>query len=262
MREPFHSLGTALSWLLLPGHCHLCLLPSRRPRDLCTYCQAALPWQLAPCPGCALSPWPDRQADHPMRIGNLCLPCRRRKRPVREAVRVVAPLNYRDAAQWLVRQQKQHRGVRSVVASRLLAELLGDAILASYGASMPLPEVVVPVPLHWRRLAARRYNQAERIADWLARRLQLPLQLRAARRTRATPSQQGLGQRARAANVANAFVATPAVAGLRVAIVDDVLTTGATVRALARALRAAGASEIHVWAAARAPLRHSAGSPR
>jgi ComF family protein len=112
---------------------------------------------------------------------------------------------------------------------------------------------VLPVPLHSARLRERGYNQALEIARVLARRLKLPLATDAVRRTRATATQTTLPRTQRARNVRNAFaVRTDELNGKHVAIVDDVMTSGHTIDALAKVLRRAGAKEISVWIIARA----------
>lgn len=118
-------------------------------------------------------------------------------------------------------------------------------------------DVVIPVPLHWRRRAARRFNQSAELARGVARGLEKPLDLNALLRPNPTPSQDGKNRFERSANVADAFTVSKGgrkrLAGQRVLIVDDVLTTGATVAACAAALRDAGAAETHIVVFALAP---------
>jgi ComF family protein len=111
-------------------------------------------------------------------------------------------------------------------------------------------DALLPVPLHWRREAYRGFNQATEIAKPLASLLGLPL-LRGLRRSKATPFQSGLAATDRTRNLRGAFGATRAIRHSHVLIVDDVLTTGATVRAVAKALRANGVSEVSVLTVAR-----------
>ncbi len=121
-------------------------------------------------------------------------------------------------------------------------------------------DALVPMPLHWRRYWQRGFNQAGLLAAELSRRSGIPL-LRAVRRKRATAPQTGLTSARRRANVANAFVPSGRpVRGLRVLLVDDVLTTGATAAACARALRSAGAAHVAVLTVARADRRARAAS--
>ena len=114
-------------------------------------------------------------------------------------------------------------------------------------------DVIVPVPLHPTKQREREFNQAERLARRLGRTLDIPVQTRWLRRTTATRTQTLLSRTERAANVRHAF--TPArglkLDGERIVLIDDVLTTGATTNACAKALRDAGASQVCVWTVAR-----------
>jgi len=125
-------------------------------------------------------------------------------------------------------------------------------------------DALVPVPLHWRRLWGRRFNQAAQLAKVVAATRGLPVLTAALKRTRATPQQVGLSRTERAVNVQGAFAVTEegkaAIHGKRLILVDDVLTSGATVDACARALLRAGAGNVDVLvfarvvAAARPPI--------
>ena len=125
--------------------------------------------------------------------------------------------------------------------------------LASRVREEPRPDVLVAVPLSRARLRERGFNQSIEIARAVGRELGLPHERHAVRKMRETPAQQGLGRRARQANLRDAFRCDVSLAGRRVAIVDDVLTTGATARALSRVLNRAGAAQVFVWTVARAP---------
>lgn len=115
------------------------------------------------------------------------------------------------------------------------------------------PDVVVPVPLHRRRLAERGYNQALELARPLARALAAPVDVSLCARIRPTREQSALGAGARRANLRGAF-AVAGSAPSSIAIVDDVLTTGSTAGALAHVLRQAGAAHVSIWICARATL--------
>ncbi len=117
-----------------------------------------------------------------------------------------------------------------------------------------LPEdidAVLPVPLHWRRRWFRGFNQADEIAAPVARHLGVPL-IRCVRRIRSTPFQSGLSARERAKNLRKAFVAREDVCHRHVLVVDDVITTGTTVRKVARVLKQAGVEKVSALAVARA----------
>lgn len=141
-----------------------------------------------------------------------------------------------------------------LAGGRLLAELLADALAREprLGARDVL---LLPVPLAGDRLAERGYNQALELARPLARRLGLTLAVDGLARIRATPRQAGLSARARRRNLRGAFAASAVVRGRRVLLVDDVMTTGATLRECARVLHRAGAREVGVVVLARAPAR-------
>jgi len=114
-------------------------------------------------------------------------------------------------------------------------------------------DLIVPVPLHATKLREREFNQAARLANHLGRALQLPVAVRTLKRTRPTRTQTLLTRQQRAENMHNAFAvrSRDGLAGKRIVLVDDVLTTGATTNACAKALRAAGAAEVCVWTVAR-----------
>ena len=139
-------------------------------------------------------------------------------------------------------------------------EFLGEELAGGLHSSLAEAErevdVVVPIPLHWRRRLTRGYNQAEAIARPLAGLLGLPL-VRALRRRRHTRAQARLSRVAREHNLRLAFAPVPhqcaRIASRRLLLVDDVVTTGATLEAAAECLREQGATEIRAVTAARTP---------
>lgn len=110
-------------------------------------------------------------------------------------------------------------------------------------------DAVVPVPLHKRRLSRRGYNQSALLAEALSARVGVPVREDLLRRTRNTKTQTVLNARQRARNLHGAFEASPAAKGMRLLLIDDVRTTGATLSECARALRAAGAVAVYACAA-------------
>ncbi len=162
--------------------------------------------------------------------------------------RARAAVRYDDIARTMVHALKygDRLDLAPVMArwmARAGADLLGEA------------DIVAPVPLHWRRMWARRFNQSATLARLLAEPRGLPVSYAALKRVKATPQQVGLTRTERAANVQGAFRVDAAgkaeIAGRTVLLVDDVLTSGATVDACARALLRAGARQVDVLVFAR-----------
>jgi ComF family protein len=119
----------------------------------------------------------------------------------------------------------------------------------------PLPDALVPVPLYRGRLAERGYNQSLELAKTVAAEIGLPVLPRVCRRVRPTLAQSSLSPAARRRNVRGAFSIEPRSLPPRLAIVDDVMTSGQTVIELARVLRESGVEWIEVWCLARAVRR-------
>ena len=209
---------------LFPARCLGC---GRRGEAFCTACWQALPRLHPPlCPRCS----------RPEHSGARCQACRHAP-PALGAVR--APCAYAGALRLAIQRLKYHR-------ERHLAGPLARLLLECLQARPLEVDAVVPVPLDGSRGRARGYNQAALLAAPVADALAVPLAADRLRRTRATRPQVGLSGRERRANVRGAFACSEAgsVAGLRVLLVDDVMTTGATLEACAEALVAAGAARV------------------
>lgn len=128
-------------------------------------------------------------------------------------------------------------------------------ILCAANGSLPTDiQAILPVPLHWRRKLRRGFNQAEEIAKPVAKALRVPI-TRCVRRHKATAQQTGLDASARVRNLDHAFTVSKAVKRKHILVIDDVITTGATVEALAKALIQAGAAQVSALAVARASAR-------
>jgi ComF family protein len=162
--------------------------------------------------------------------------------------RARAAVRYDDVARTLVHAFKY--------GDRLdLAPTMGRWMATAGRTLLSEADALVPVPLHWRRQWARRFNQSALLAEVIAKASALPVTYRALKRVKATPQQVGLSQSARAQNVQGAFRVPPdgkaEVAGRRLILVDDVLTSGATTDACARALLRAGAAQVDALVFAR-----------
>jgi ComF family protein len=118
-------------------------------------------------------------------------------------------------------------------------------------------DALVPLPLHWRKRWERGFNQSELLARELSRRTGIPVR-KLVRRSKSTAAQAGLTSAKRRANMSMAFRATRPLAGLRLVLIDDVLTTGSTAASCARALKRAGAVHVTVLTVARVDRRVAA----
>jgi ComF family protein len=131
-----------------------------------------------------------------------------------------------------------------------LAEPLADMIMEKL-QEQSSPDLIIPMPLHPQRLKERGFNQSLEIARHLANRMQLPMEAAAVVRTKFSPPQASLPLKARVKNMKHAFACTRRFDGLRIALVDDVMTTGASLNALAKAIKDAGAEQVECWVLAR-----------
>lgn len=154
-------------------------------------------------------------------------------------------------ADWIHRFKFQQQDWLDMALARLL---LLEILQQRRECYIELPEVILPVPLFWQRQWQRGYNQATRIALHLARWLNIPLDMQSAQRLRPTASQRELTASQRRRNVKHAFGYSPAKPYRRVAIIDDVVTTGATLNALCAELRKQGVKEIQVWTLAKTEI--------
>lgn len=222
--------------LLYPPTCVLCARNAATGLDLCSDCRAELPYQGPACPVCGI---PLRGTD----ARTLCGRCQRRP-PSFD--RTFALFRFAPPVDGLVRSLKFRQ---KLACGRILGTLLASALAAD---NAPLPDLLVPVPLHARRQRQRGYNQALELTRPVARRLGVPVAARRCRRVRETAAQAELDAGDRGANVRGAFAWRGPPPPLHVAIVDDVVTTGHTVEEVARVLRRLGAQRVEVWCAARA----------
>ncbi len=220
---------------LFPSYCSLCKWRCPGPLPLCPDCRDELPANDHACRLCASPLAPATSG-----VCGTCL----QSPPAFD--RAIAPWLYGEYLAYLVHRWK-------FSGARHLTTLLADLWLQQV-ATPPAVDAVVPVPLHWLRHWRRGYNQAELLAAALQRRRpQLQLATGLLQRSRRTAAQSSMTAEARRRNLKGAFTAAGGCANLRLAVVDDVLTTGATAEAVASALKASGASHVEIWCLARTP---------
>ena len=237
------------SFLLLPGVCRLCCMPSARDLELCSDCAQALPRIDRPCNRCGLS----------CRYANMttCAKCLLNP-PIYE--HCIVPYRYAGVVRYL---HHRFKFSQDLAAGQLLSELLAEHVARQLvgleaDQAVQVPEVIAPLPTHWWRRLRRGFNQTEVIAKTLAARLRRPVLTAALGRVHQGRAQQGLSAEQRVANVMGAFkVRRRRVGAIRnrsVALVDDVMTTGATAAEAAGALLEAGAKSVVIWCVARATI--------
>lgn len=208
---------------LLQPDCAFCGLPRLPTIPLCAGCYTDLPW-LA------------HQANHP-------LP---------DTLATLSAFAYHPPVSSLLLQLKFGKNLRTLAT---LGELTAQGILPQIPA---VPDAILPVPLHRSRLREREFNQAVELARPLAAKLRVPLLLHEVTRSKATQRQTELTLEQRQQNVQHAFVVNKTLRYRHIAIVDDVITTGATVGALVKLLVSQGVEQVQVWSCARAVQRQTA----
>lgn len=238
MNEPWKvdAIASRALRVVLPLRCLLCGDHGSDGIDLCAGCTNDFTLNQPCCSRCALP------LKAPAPLCGQCL--------VRDPVFAAAwaPFLYTHPLDLL---EARFKFRRDLAAGRVLAELMVMRVRVD-GPALPL--LIVPVPLHRLRLRERGYNQALELALPLARALGIPLRHDALIRTRPTPPQTGLDAKARRRNLRGAFEVAPTVEWpAHVVLLDDVMTTGATLREAAKTLHRAGVNRVDVWALARAP---------
>lgn len=162
--------------------------------------------------------------------------------------RAWAPLRYAHPLDLL---EARFKFRADLAAGRVLSSLMIERAAVD---APDLPGLLIPIPLHAKRLRERGYNQTLELLRPLAQALDVPLRADALVRVRATPPQTGLDAAARKRNLRGAFAVAPnATLPAHVALFDDVMTTGATLREAAQTLLRAGVARVDAWALARAP---------
>ena len=225
----------SLSALMYPPVCLVCGLAGRDGLDCCSGCEAELPALTAACRRCGLAT----------------------PSPVSRCGRCLSRLPHFDTTfpgfAWegeIERLVHRFKFRHDLASGRVLAALLARRLTLS-GA--PRPDLMVPVPLHYRRRLMRGYNQSELLCRDLSLHLAGLPWLAALRRRRPTHAQSGLPAARRRGNVRSAFALRWLPPGARhIALVDDVMTTGATLDECARVLKRAGVQRVDVWVVARA----------
>lgn len=234
----YNWLKNTLSRWLPDSACVLCGQSTGSAHSLCTPCNNDLPWLERCSPLCSRCLQP-QASDH-------CQHCQQHP-PVADQLH--AAFAYQFPVDRLIPAFKFHH---QLAAGRALAEAWATRLAAR---AEPLPQLLLPVPLHQQRLQERGFNQAEKLARALGQALHIPVAHDLLLHPHATASLHKLDRVDRSRAIRRAFALNAGqqhrLRGAHVALVDDVITTGATSDALASLLRQAGVDHIEVWALAR-----------
>lgn len=232
---------------LLPHHCALCDFPSHRSFALCAGCEQNLMPNLHACQQCGIPmsefghQGPEARSNHPLKCGA----CLTNPPPFTQ---VIAPWLYEECMGHLIQRWKFQK---ERALTPLLYALWRRRVTAPIEA-----DVIAPIPLHWKRRWHRGFNQAALFTQCIHKGLEnspTTLHTTLLRRRRATMAQSGITAAQRQHNLVDAFTVRKRCDNLRIALVDDVVTTGATAAAAAVALKRAGAAEIQIICLARTP---------
>lgn len=216
---------------LLKSFCLLCADYDGKIHGLCTNCYESLPWHTAAkCPQCAL-----------ISDGRLCGNCLNAS-PEFDATHAL--LTYGYPIDGLLQQYKYNDMLH-------LAKVFAEFFRTLPNVSENDIDLIIPMPMHSQRLRERGYNQALEIARYLAKSLDLPLDYLACQRIKLMPPQAGLPLKDRVKNVRGVFECNATLQNVKIAIVDDVMTTGASLNELAKTLKKAGAARVECWVIAR-----------
>jgi ComF family protein len=224
-------------WLLRT--CVVCHHPSNGAQDLCKACASYLPIIEQGCQRCA-TPLP---CSHDSMICGHCL----KTPPPFDALYTL--YHYKQpVTRWILDLKFNYQ----LLYAKLLGEQLLEKIQSTWYTAPPLPDLIIPVPLHPHRLRERGFNQAVEIARPIAKALQIPLSTNIIQRIKPTLPQATLSSDARRDNIEHAFAVTSTISQKHIALIDDVVTTGNTVIELSRTLKRHGIQKIDIWCIARA----------
>lgn len=239
IRKLLKQINKGITHCLFPYHCILCHDKANRDFDLCIECEELLPWLKNICIYCA--------APLIFSTQSVCGACLKKPSPFHK---LCVFFSYSETIKKLITGLKfQQRLIYAHILGTLVAEKI-----RSYYQSEELPDIIIPVPLHKKRLYERGFNQAIELARPISKKLNLRIDYKRCKRVINTAAQSMLPANQRSSNVKNAFVAHQSLANQHVALLDDVMTTGHTLIEMSHALYDVGVKRIDVWCCARTYL--------
>ncbi len=232
------QINKRISHCLFPYHCILCHGKSDRNLDLCIECEQSLPWLKNVCNYCSA----------PLVIPQtVCGRCLNKTFPFDK---LSIFFSYTEIIKKMIIGLKfQQR----LIYAHILGTLLAEKISSEY-QNENLPDIIIPVPLHKKRLSERGFNQAIELARPISKKLNIRIGYKCCKRVINTAAQSTLPANQRSTNVKNAFSAKKNLEKQHIALLDDVMTTGHTLIEISRALHDVGVKRIDVWCCARTYL--------
>lgn len=233
------QINKGITHFFFPYHCILCNDKANRELDLCINCEEFLPWLKNVCAYCAAPlAFPTQSA---------CGTCLKKPLPFHK---LYVFFSYTEIIKKFVIGLKfQQR----LVYAHILGALLAEKISSQY-QNEKLPDIIIPIPLHKKRLNERGFNQVIELARPISKKLNIPIDYKRCKRIVNTAAQSKLPANQRSNNMKNAFVAHRNLAYQHIALLDDVITTGHTITEMSRALYNVGVKRIDVWCCARTYL--------
>ncbi len=234
------QINRGLTHCFLPFNCILCNEETGRKLDLCVDCEEYLPWLKNVCIYCA--------APLPFETEFCCGACSKKPLPFH---RICIIFSYTEIVKKLITALKFQK---RLIYAHILGSLLAEQISLQYQEDK-FPDLIIPVPLHRKRLYERGFNQAMELARPISKRLNIPIDYTGCTRVHNTIAQSKLPKNQRSTNVKNAFAVQQYLSPKQhIALLDDVMTTGHTLTELSRALYYVGVKRIDVWCCARTYL--------
>jgi ComF family protein len=225
--------------------CVLCDTPTDSAFSLCHACILELPYNHYACPHCGRGLSIDSTDESEAIAASICENCQIAPPLYNETV---SPFIYTAAIRYLIIGLKFNK---QLLYAHLLGTLLADAVQDHYSPH-DLPEFLLPVPLHKNRVRRRGFNQSVEISRIVSQRLQIPILSKHLIKTHATAPQAELSAQQRQKNLRHSFQINDKIPNARIAIIDDVITTGSTMNEVTRIVQKTGIkSSIYAWSCAR-----------
>lgn len=237
----FSNLKRSLLQCFYPIHCVLCQELTNHSDDFCKDCLLLLPWMKNACLRCGNALFKNAYS-----ICDRCI-----SNPPKFDISVI-PFNYQKPISDMISLLKFNQ---KIIYSRILAKLMIKR-LEQIHQQFLLPELIIPIPLHVKRLRERGFNQALEIAKPIGKYFNIPVDFTTCHRIKETEPQSLLPAKKRRNNIKNVFVVKKNLLAKHVAVIDDVVTTGNTIDEFSKVLKNEGIEKIQIWSCAHSSIKH------